>query len=101
MCKATLTYRIFFKFKDEQGRAIIAWQGRGAGFGDRNMLNVHLKDADDNLITIISMNHSPAVGDIIWLQPRREQSDYKVVQVCHWASDTIEYHNVCVYVEPV
>jgi hypothetical protein len=65
------------------------------------MVEVELHDNDDNLITQVDMHHAPAVGDVLWLCPHREKSVYKVKEICHWVSDSHEYHRVCVYVETI
>lgn len=70
------------------------------------MLEVELHDNDDNEIARVKMHHAPAIGDVLWLMPKREQSSYRVEQICHWVSDDkalqdIGYHRVCVYVEAI
>lgn len=66
------------------------------------MLQVELRDNEtDRSITTVSMTDAPRVGELLWLQPKRHNSAFKVECVAHWVSDMAKYHRVCVYVSAV
>jgi len=66
------------------------------------MIEIELHNNEDNTIAKVFMHHAPNVGDVIWLLPRSDRKTaFKVDEVCHWVSDEMGYHRVCVYVQDI